>query len=661
MRQIGFLLMCIFLAQSGLSQCNTPFSIGNDTTIDCGSSVTLSAPTGLTSYQWSNNGSNASINVNQAGTYWCTGYEALANLVTNGDFSAGNTGFQTGYAPGSGGPWGILSNVGEYAITSNSNLVHNNFGNCFDASGAGAAGSMMVVNGATTANMVIWEQAIAVTTGTQYIFSFEGMSVVGSSPAQLVVRANGFQASSVYTLSTNVCAWNQYSFTWMSNTTGNVTMSIVNNNLSGSGNDFAIDNIEMSAVCIYSDTVTVSLPPNPTITVLDNDSICRGDTAMLVANVDIPGSTVFWFHGVQNQDTVFVSPNTTTMYSAYAKSPRNCNSTTSSVLITVGDRPEIEAFGDDTLCLGDSTQIGFTTQDAIDGFYWSSGLDSSAAQFVSPAATTSYTVTAYNAFGCEDADTITVTINPIPDITLSASNNDFCEGESTTVYLNYDNSIPSTVYLNGNVTNADSLTITPSSDTSFTARVSQYGCTSGTDSLAIRVNPNPTLTEVENVVTCPDEPVTLYTEADLPGTSITWIPSGTSGEFFMVTPAESLSQYAVGTLNGCASDTVQGEITLADTCDCIYTIPNVFTPNNDQSNDVFGIHVEEGKCNFKAFRMAVYNRWGTLVWETLNNNDTWDGTNDGDPVADGTYFWLLETVNQEGESEEQKGTVSLMR
>ncbi len=654
---VGTVILTFCLTYS-FAQCNFPFSLPNDTTIDCGSSYTISAPSGLDGYIWSNNSTGTSINVNQAGTYWCTGYESLTNVIVNGDFSQGNTGFTTGYAPGSGGAWGLLSSVGEYAITTNSNLVHNNFANCTDASGTG---SMLVANGSTVLGTSVWEQTVPVQANTTYLFTYKAMSVVSGSPAQLFVTINGTQIGTVNTVSSTVCNWNQYSATWTSTTAGTVNIALLNQNIAGGGNDFAVDDIEMASVCTYSDTIVVSLPPNPTITVLDDDSICLGDTAMLVANVDIPGSSVFWFHGVQNQDTVFVSPNSTSMYSAYAKSPRNCNSTTSSVLITVGDQPEIEAFGDDTLCLGDSTQIGFTTQDVLDGFYWDQNLDSLANQYVSPAATTTYVITGYNAFGCEDEDTVTVVINPIPDISLTASNTDFCKGESTTVYWTYDSSIPSTVYLNGTPTTADSLVLTPSADTGFTVRLVQYECTSAIDSLSILVKPNPTLSTVENVVTCPDEPVSLFTEADLPGTAITWLPSGVTGEFFMTTPSQDLSQYAVGDLNGCLSDSVQGEITIADTCDCVFSIPNVFTPNSDGINDAFKINVEEGKCNFKAFRMAVYNRWGTQVWESIDLNAGWDGTNNGDPVADGTYFWLLETIEQEGESEEQKGTVSLIR
>jgi gliding motility-associated-like protein len=69
-------------------------------------------------------------------------------------------------------------------------------------------------------------------------------------------------------------------------------------------------------------------------------------------------------------------------------------------------------------------------------------------------------------------------------------------------------------------------------------------------------------------------------------------------------------------------------------------IPNVFTPNNDGVNDIF----ETSFCN-KIIKASVYNRWGTLVFETVNNNNIgWNGnTRSGEYCVEGTYFYIIET------------------
>lgn len=98
------------------------------------------------------------------------------------------------------------------------------------------------------------------------------------------------------------------------------------------------------------------------------------------------------------------------------------------------------------------------------------------------------------------------------------------------------------------------------------------------------------------------------------------------------------------------------------------TIPNVFTPNNDGFNDVWQVvdYADPG-CAYGAscVNLYIYNRWGDLVYEQhLESNDPfeccpfkspsspddpliasvfWDGRTDhGDPVSDGTYFYVLD-------------------
>ncbi|MCO5269752.1 MAG: gliding motility-associated C-terminal domain-containing protein [Brumimicrobium sp.] len=68
-----------------------------------------------------------------------------------------------------------------------------------------------------------------------------------------------------------------------------------------------------------------------------------------------------------------------------------------------------------------------------------------------------------------------------------------------------------------------------------------------------------------------------------------------------------------------------------------FTIPNVYTPNNDGVNDVLTIKgVPEG------FNFTILNRWGNVVFETNNSShEFWDGTYDGNRCTDGVYFYTL--------------------
>lgn len=87
-----------------------------------------------------------------------------------------------------------------------------------------------------------------------------------------------------------------------------------------------------------------------------------------------------------------------------------------------------------------------------------------------------------------------------------------------------------------------------------------------------------------------------------------------------------------------------------------YTIPNVFTPNNDGINDEFWVQ------NAEIVRGEIYNRWGELVYELSVSNTTWNGTNTlGKPVVDGVYFYVIQGKSLCDNEWTETGFIHLMR
>jgi gliding motility-associated-like protein len=82
--------------------------------------------------------------------------------------------------------------------------------------------------------------------------------------------------------------------------------------------------------------------------------------------------------------------------------------------------------------------------------------------------------------------------------------------------------------------------------------------------------------------------------------------------------------------------------------------PNVISPNGDGLNDAFFIHPYlPQSCS-----LIIYNRWGAEVFRSANYDQTWQGTTaDGKPVAEGTYFYVLQLPS----GTVKKGTVSVFR
>ena len=66
-------------------------------------------------------------------------------------------------------------------------------------------------------------------------------------------------------------------------------------------------------------------------------------------------------------------------------------------------------------------------------------------------------------------------------------------------------------------------------------------------------------------------------------------------------------------------------------------IPSAFTPNGDGLNDTFGVKGE----GVLDFHLLIYNRWGTVIFESTNAKTQWDGIYQGQPVQTGTYVYQL--------------------
>lgn len=87
-------------------------------------------------------------------------------------------------------------------------------------------------------------------------------------------------------------------------------------------------------------------------------------------------------------------------------------------------------------------------------------------------------------------------------------------------------------------------------------------------------------------------------------------------------------------------------------------VPNAFTPNGDGQNDRFRF-IPVGIVQYDYFR--IYDRWGQLVYSSVDFRIGWDGAVNGHPAAAGTYVWILQGKDLSGQTVSRKGTVTLLR
>ncbi len=121
--------------------------------------------------------------------------------------------------------------------------------------------------------------------------------------------------------------------------------------------------------------------------------------------------------------------------------------------------------------------------------------------------------------------------------------------------------------------------------------------------------------------------------------------------------------YRLTLLKGGCERSTTFEVQVAD-CGRKLLIPNAFSPNQDQRNDVFRVLNLES-LPIQSFEIKIYNRWGDLVFQSQDITKGWDGTKQGDGITDlpSDVYVYYYTVQLEGLSEllTRKGDVTLVR
>ncbi len=184
-------------------------------------------------------------------------FASAPNLVTNGNFEAGNTGFSSDYAYSPAGN----TDEGQYTVRSNPFPWNGQFISGGDHTTG--SGQMYVGNGSPVDGAVVWESTtIAVAPNTDYFFEAYVTDVCcssafpGNTPSILEFSVSG---DSLGTATTNLAlagTWQGLSKEWNSGSSTSVTLSLINRNTARAGNDFAIDDI-------YLGTVSTVLPSVP--------------------------------------------------------------------------------------------------------------------------------------------------------------------------------------------------------------------------------------------------------------------------------------------------------------------------------------------------------------------------------------------------------------
>jgi hypothetical protein len=188
------------------------------------------------------------------------------NLLTNGDFEAGNTNFTSDYtfAP-------TVTADGSYDIVRNPRDSHSGAASFTDHTTG--SGLMLVANGAADTNRVIWRQSVQVTTNTTYEFSGwaaswgDDGSGHDPNPARLRISINGTSVGPAFQLSNQDGQWQGFSIRWRSKTSESALIELRLETAEGFGNDPAFDDFQFTVfqprAVIHVATVEICWPSVP--------------------------------------------------------------------------------------------------------------------------------------------------------------------------------------------------------------------------------------------------------------------------------------------------------------------------------------------------------------------------------------------------------------
>jgi gliding motility-associated-like protein len=410
-------------------------------------------------------------------------------------------------------------------------------------------------------------------------------------------------------------------------------------------------------LCQDSDNITVNFvnAAPPVVNAGPDASICLGASYTLNATGDaIP---FVWNNGLYSNGNQII-PNeasqTDTFFVEGISPVTQCISR-DTVLLNVNPLPNVLIIAsDNSICNGETAIL--TANGAL-SYQWTSGPNN---PIYSVSSTGVYEVIGYDINNCSDTAEITIIVNPLPNPMFSSNMNvggclPFCpiltdetvSPASASVVWDFGNSTTSNQ--TGSVTTCYddygcyNVTLTATTAEGCSASITQqnYLCVNEIEA-DFSVDPisatqsilNPEFEFVNNSSNAIQyewyfgDAGYQTPQSYLENTGHTYQDAG----FYMVTLVASSE-------DGC-SDTVRKEITVTD--ELILYVPNSFTPDGDELNDIFIPVIKGGYDRKSGYLLNIYNRWGEIIFTTDQVGIGWDGTFEGKEAPIGTYTWLIQ-------------------
>jgi ELWxxDGT repeat protein len=242
----------------------------------------------------------------------------------------------------------------------------------------------------------------------------------------------------------------------------------------------------------------------------EDASICRGDSKELAVN---GADSYLWFPSeslnTASSTTVTASPLETTKYTVLGSFANGCLKS-KSVIVSVNSKPELVVTNSDEICFGESIEL---SANGAETYSWSPSESLSANEgnqvLASPTESNTYTITGFSEAGCQDSETISITVNALPDVRIETDKSQICEGERAT--LTGAGAITYTWLVNGApYGEAPFIEMEPSTTTTFNIVGTDTNGCSSQSTYTLIVNPKPdVIVDYDKLLICQGESVSF--------------------------------------------------------------------------------------------------------------------------------------------------------
>jgi gliding motility-associated-like protein len=415
----------------------------------------------------------------------------------------------------------------------------------------GVAGTIWTWSTGETTNPIFVSPATTTTYGVTAV-SPDGCT--GS--AQITINVVQNPVESITATQTDICLGGSTTLTANSNmpgTTWQWSTGDITNPITVSPNNTTTYTVTGTAPigCSGTAEIEINVHPVPDVSItLSNPEICIGDTVVLTAHSDVPGTTWEWNTG-DTDNPLTLTPTTTSVYIVTGTSPQGCTASSHAFVIVLRDPIDFIYSATSPVCAGDTAIITIFSSSAGATFMWNTG-DTTNPLVVTPHVTTIYSVTGTSPEGCTGTADLQIMVNPLPVVNITSAPPSICIGGSASLTADADIPVSDWIWSTGDITNP--INVAPAIGTTFSVTVTSTDNCSGSADIFVDVHPLPVITAGSTVAEiCEGDSVNIIAGSDISGTTWQW-STGDTTVSAIVSPSVTTTYTVTGTSpEGCSS------------------------------------------------------------------------------------------------------------